>query len=197
MISWKFFKFLLVLNSIIPEKNLLEKVIFGTFNGDVTKYADENYPDMLRSASIAEVVIFYLAAAYNIDLNEDFYITSLLFESGILFNGIDKNLYAKYIIQNKHKLLETNKLYLVEADLIKSKIYNEIVLENILKNYYNDFEMKKIIKTYLECNMNISKASTVLYMHRNTLMYKIDNFISVTGFDIKNFKEAFIIYHII
>ena len=58
---------------ILKEKNLLEKVVFGTFNGDVTKYVDENYPDMLRSSSIVEVVVFYLAAAYNIELNESFY----------------------------------------------------------------------------------------------------------------------------
>lgn len=58
---------------ILKEKDLLEKVVFGTFNGDVTKYVDENHPDMLRSSSIAEVVAFYFAAAYNIDLNEDFY----------------------------------------------------------------------------------------------------------------------------
>ena len=62
---------------------------------------------------------------------------------------------------------------------------------------YNDYEMKTIVKTYLECNMNISKASNVLYMHRNTLMYKIDNFINETGFDIKKFKDAYIIYHIL
>lgn len=58
---------------ILKEKNLLEKVVFGTFNGDVTKYVDENYPDMLRSSSIAEVVLFYLAASYNIDLGDSFY----------------------------------------------------------------------------------------------------------------------------
>lgn len=58
---------------ILTERKLLQKVVFGTFNGDVTKYVDENYPDMLRSSSIVEVVLFYLAAAYNIDLNEGFY----------------------------------------------------------------------------------------------------------------------------
>ena len=58
---------------ILKERDLLEKVVFGTFNGDVTKYVDENYPDMLRSSSIVEVVIFYLAAAYNINLNDGFY----------------------------------------------------------------------------------------------------------------------------
>lgn len=58
---------------ILKEKNLLDKVVFGTFNGDVTKYVDDNYPDMLRSSSIVEVVLFYLAASYNIDLADSFY----------------------------------------------------------------------------------------------------------------------------
>ena len=79
---------------ILKEKNLLEKVVFGTFNGDVTKYADENYPDMLRSSSIVEVVLFYLAAAYDIDLNEDFYKFSALQiptnQYGVLMLGTER-----------------------------------------------------------------------------------------------------------
>lgn len=130
-------------------------------------------------------------------LNEDSYITATLFESGKLYSNIDKNEYYMYIVQNKDVLLEMNKLYLRESDLIKFKMIPNIVVRNILKEYYDDYDMRKIIKTYLECNMNISKAANILYLHRNTLMYKIDNFIKNTGYDIKEFKNAFIIYHII
>lgn len=58
---------------ILKEKDLLEDVVFGTFNPDVTAYADKNYPDMLRSASIAEVLVFYLFASYGIDVDADFF----------------------------------------------------------------------------------------------------------------------------
>ena len=58
---------------ILKEKELLEDVVFGTFNSDVTAYADKNYPDMLRSASILEVVAFYLLASYGIDVDSDFF----------------------------------------------------------------------------------------------------------------------------
>ncbi len=58
---------------ILKEKNLLDNVVFGTFNGEVTKYADEHYPDMLRSSGIKEVALFYFASAFNIELNEDYY----------------------------------------------------------------------------------------------------------------------------
>ena len=128
-------------------------------------------------------------------LNEDFYVPSTLFESSELFIGHDE--YLAFIYANRKALLETNKMYLLESDLIKLKFTSEILCKNILKDFYEDFEMRKIIKTYLEYNMNISKAADELFMHRNTLMYKIDNFIKTTGYDIKKFKYAFIIYHII
>ncbi len=58
---------------ILKEKDLVERVVFGTFNGDVTAYVDENYPDMLRSSSIVETIIFYLAASFNITLPDSYY----------------------------------------------------------------------------------------------------------------------------
>lgn len=61
------------LYKILKERNLIEKVVFGTFNGEVTEYVDEHYPDMLRSTGIKETAIFYFAAAFNIELSEDYY----------------------------------------------------------------------------------------------------------------------------
>lgn len=61
------------LHKILEEKNLIDKVVFGTFNGEVTEYVDEHYPDMLRSTGIAETAVFYFAAAFNIELSEDYY----------------------------------------------------------------------------------------------------------------------------
>ncbi len=58
---------------ILKEKDLLEDVVFGTFNPDVTAYADKNYPDMLRSASIIETVVFYVLCGYGIDVDADFF----------------------------------------------------------------------------------------------------------------------------
>ncbi len=58
---------------ILKEKDLLGDVIFGTFNPDVTAYADKNYPDMLRSASIIETIVFYVLCGYGIDVGDDFF----------------------------------------------------------------------------------------------------------------------------
>ncbi len=58
---------------ILKEKELLADVVFGTFNPDVTAYADKNYPDMLRSASIIETIVFYVLCGYGIDVDADFF----------------------------------------------------------------------------------------------------------------------------
>ena len=54
-----------VLYNVLSEKNLLSRVIFGTFNEEVSIHADENYPDLNRSATIKEVLEFYSAAITN------------------------------------------------------------------------------------------------------------------------------------
>lgn len=54
-----------ILHQILVEKNLLDRVIFGTFHAEVSEYVDENYPDMARSTGITEVLKFYFAALTN------------------------------------------------------------------------------------------------------------------------------------
>ena len=50
--------------------DLLDDVVFGTFNQNVTDYVDKNYPDMLRSSSICEALDFWFAYLTNADLNK-------------------------------------------------------------------------------------------------------------------------------
>lgn len=48
--------------------DILDKTIVGTFNKNVTKYIDNNYPQITRSAGIAEVLDFYLCSIFNINI---------------------------------------------------------------------------------------------------------------------------------
>ena len=185
--------------SIIFKSNPKESVI--NMLCDFLKGLIGNYINPVYENSVL-TVFFDAACEVNFEeiiqsLNEDFYITSIIFESGNLYNGIDKNEYAAYILNNKNKLSETNHLYIHESELVKYKLVSPIVIKNILKEFYDDYQMENVIKTYLECDMNISQAANKLYMHRNTVMNKIDKFIRNTGYDIKKFKNAFIIYHIL
>ena len=59
-----------ILYATLRERGLLGDVVFGTFNQNVTDYVDENYPDMLRSSSICEVLDFWFAYLTGADLSK-------------------------------------------------------------------------------------------------------------------------------
>ncbi len=55
---------------------------------------------------------------------------------------------------------------------------------------FNDFELVNTAEVFLENSLNISETSRNLYMHRNTLMYRLDKIERVTGLNIRNFSDA-------
>jgi sugar diacid utilization regulator len=67
----------------------------------------------------------------------------------------------------------------------------------ILRKYHHDMLMIETIKTYLESNQNMISASKRLYVHRNTLIQRLDKFHQVTGFDVRVFQDAYLIYQLI
>ena len=59
-----------ILWELLTERQLTDKVIFGTFHEEISAYVDTYYPDLARSTSIKEVALFWLAALTNSDSYE-------------------------------------------------------------------------------------------------------------------------------
>lgn len=51
-------------------------------------------------------------------------------------------------------------------------------------------ELLKTVKAYLYSNFNISVASRAIYIHRNTLMYRLEKFNKMTGLDCSDFETG-------
>ncbi len=89
------------------------------------------------------------------------------------------------------------KIYTMELLIPEIIFLEEHDLTLKLKNhYYSKFNSETIetILGFIEQNMNASKTSKSLYMHRNTLNYRLDNFIQKTEIDVRTFKGALAIY---
>ncbi|MBU9720746.1 MULTISPECIES: PucR family transcriptional regulator [Bacillaceae] len=69
----------------------------------------------------------------------------------------------------------------------------KITLEK-LEPVMEDQTLIESVKVYLECNMNTTLAAKKLYMHRNSLQYRVDKFIEKTSIDIKRFPNAVAVY---
>jgi len=63
-------------------------------------------------------------------------------------------------------------------------------LSNLLVESMQAQEMLQTIQVFLQCNLNASLTAKKLYIHRNSLQYRLDKFIENTGIDIRSFTNA-------
>ncbi|HIY77483.1 MAG TPA: helix-turn-helix domain-containing protein [Candidatus Borkfalkia excrementavium] len=77
-------------------------------------------------------------------------------------------------------------------DIPEAKLgeYFSILLEGDAKELLKDEDMVNTAEEFLENNLNVSETSRNLYMHRNTLMYRLDKIERVTGLNLRNFTDA-------
>ena len=64
------------------------------------------------------------------------------------------------------------------------EIFKEETLDSI------DEETLITIRTFFENNLNLSETSRQLYVHRNTLVYRLERLEKIIGLDIRKFDDA-------
>lgn len=58
------------------------------------------------------------------------------------------------------------------------------------KEVFEDEEMLSTAEAFLQSSLNVSETSRNLYMHRNTLLYRLDKIEKATGLNIRLFSDA-------
>lgn len=66
--------------------------------------------------------------------------------------------------------------------------------QDVSKILLEDPELLQTLEVFLEYNFNASLAAKKLYVHRNTLQYRLDKFSDKTGISLKSFQNAFTVY---
>lgn len=74
----------------------------------------------------------------------------------------------------------------------EKKILEDFLRETISKKSFEllDDEMIKTILCFFTNNLNISETARQMYLHRNTLVYRIEKVLKLTGLDLRNFDDA-------
>jgi len=90
-----------ILHQILVERNLVDKVIFGTFQKEISEYVDTAYTDMTRSTSIMEVLKFWIAAITNSKTYEP-PCSVLQIPYGAPFTSLGLNLATAQVINYAH-----------------------------------------------------------------------------------------------
>lgn len=67
--------------------------------------------------------------------------------------------------------------------------YGTMVFNARTARLFNE-EMIHTIEVFFENNLNLSEAARKLYIHRNTLVYRLEKVQRITGFDLREFDDA-------
>ncbi|PFP30362.1 hypothetical protein COJ96_06530 [Bacillus sp. AFS073361] len=161
-----------------------------------------------RGIIIEEATIVSLTEEELISMSEtlesDFYVKIAFFVGK--FNSFHDQLRSKFLLEKEffsfglinlvslmniftyERVLPAYVAYHLPMDL-KPKIH-----QGIFEVFNDEPEMYSTIKVFLENNLNASLTAKKLYIHRNTLQYRIDKFIDKSGIQLKDFYGAFTVF---
>lgn len=71
----------------------------------------------------------------------------------------------------------------------RDRLYKEYGVEQMAEIFSNE-ETMKTVDCFLENGMNVCLAARKLYMHRNTLNYRLNKILRVCGLDLRVFDMA-------
>ena len=72
------------------------------------------------------------------------------------------------------------------------KLLDDFLRETVSKKTFEllDDEIIKTVLCFFRNNLNISETARRMYLHRNTLVYRIEKVLKLTGLDLRNFDDA-------
>ncbi len=162
-------------------ENEYEGVMIEIQENDQEPVTYEQIIDVLMSDLYGKIYFYVGPFQDNVDHVRDYYFS--------MIKG------AKTALQysTKSVMTYTESVPFLLIDQLDADVKTNIA-EFILQDFMNDKETLKMIETFVECNLNISETAKELYMHRNSLQYRLDRFQKKTGIDIRQFHEAMTVY---
>ena len=110
----------------------------------------------------------------------------------------NKKLVNEDLVQLRAKLLE----FFSNENIMNShnefeRECREFFANSALEKVFSDSELITTSQLFFEHNLDISLTSKAGYMHRNTLIYRLDKIKSIVGLDVREFKDACVFKNII
>ena len=170
-----------VLYNLYEDINIFIYKKYLIINSNEILNIDKSTPEIIESETYRNTFIFYLGKMYSKDL--------FLSRISILDEVLEFIL--KY---NNSKFLNLN-------DLMIYKIISLTNNKNFFDNLINYENIKKIDENllhtglnFIENDLNISKTSNALFLHRNTLIYRLEKIKESLNLDLRNFKDSLVFY---
>lgn len=137
--------------------------------------------DMLAAEALTDARVAYGTLVSELkDVSKSYKEASMALDVGRIFYQ-EKNVLA-YNELGIGRLIHQLPLSLCEMFL--DEVFNGTAIEQF------DKETLVTVNAFFENNLNISETARQMYLHRNTLGYRLDKIMKTTGLDVKKFDDA-------
>lgn len=177
--------------------------VFSGSNSDLVVRLDRNSVALLRAMDgsnhdeLEELVLAVLDTAREVTGG---CITAGIGETELSLTQMAKSLGEARSAMEIGRVYRPGKRVYAFRSLLLERFICEIPLQ-IAQRYYDALfskrnarvfneEMVQTIDKFFECHLNVSEAARQLYIHRNTLVYRLDKVQRATGLDLRAFDDA-------
>lgn len=190
-----------------PEQNSLGGELltgmFSTQNGDYTTAVDENGIILIKALEpgqgyedighVADTIVDMMntEAMMNVRVSygtivQELKDVSKSYKEAMMAMEVGKIFYSESRVAAYNSLGIGRLIYQLPENLC------HMYVEEILGKDHTEFDEETVttVNTFFENSLNISETSRQLYVHRNTLVYRIEKLEKQTGLDIRIFDDA-------
>lgn len=167
--------------SVDTRHMVLVKALETTQNYRDVKKIAQTMVDTLNMEAMIDVRVAYGTIVEELkDVSRSYKEAAMALDVGRIF-------YAEKTIMGYNELGIGRLLYQLSHSLCEmflKEVFEGRALEDL------DEEMLRVVYAFFENDLNISETARKLYLHRNTLMYRLEKIQKMTGLDIRKFEDA-------
>ncbi|MBS4192447.1 helix-turn-helix domain-containing protein [Bacillus sp. FJAT-49705] len=185
------------------EQNDIEEAMYGFFHDNSIVIWKDRASGVIIEQNPDQSINVELLRSLSQTLESDFFLKAFFYcgkvqalsiESPILFKE------EKHFFENAIQLMPSDRVYtfekcfpyLLSAQLPKNM--QEWMSSQLLQIIADEPELLTAVKRFLENNSNATLTAKQLYVHRNTLQYRLDKFMQKTGINLKDFNSSITVY---
>ena len=170
-----------ILKNLFPSQSGAFRIPLTEASQETVHLTARMIVDTVNAEALARVRVSYSKTLHNLlDLSTAFRETSLALKVGKLF-------YSEQTVFPYNRLGIGRLIYRLPTSLCENFLH-EIFGEEIPQAL--DEETTATVNKFLQNNLNIAETSRQLHMHRNTLIYHLEQIEKRTGLDLRQFEDA-------
>ncbi|MEH7524614.1 helix-turn-helix domain-containing protein, partial [Bacillus sp. JJ1503] len=191
------------LNGIEWERNDLEEAIYGFFPDDSIILWEDHESGVIIERNPEQKINGDLFLSLSQTIQSDFFIKAYFYcgkVQSLSKDWPDHLKEDKYFFENVIQLMPAQPFHTFEKCfpfMLSNhlpKHMQEWLRSQLLLKIADEPELLTTVKRFLENNSNATLTAKQLYIHRNTLQYRLDKFAEKTGVNLKDFHSTITVF---